>query len=184
MGVFGIRGGRAVGLLLNNWKFFRKSLDESTSKAEDFAEIMKRIAEDNIPGLAKKVANAFKAIGFVFLNEFETPFMSMLKRVEDALDIFRSEEEIRSALGETTKVQATAKALPSYGGALGAYGASRLFGGSFQIQQVQQQAQILPGRNAEILDGYHLKREGLRQQVLSRMVVQLFRGLHGRGVAV
>ena len=123
--IFGIRGGRAVQLLLTNFSFFKKSLDESKNGAEGFAEVMKRIQQDTIPGLGQKIKNTFQAIWFDVLNDFETPFKSMLKNISKALDEFRANQKTKGLLGETTLPQQISRV----GGAGGAGLAALLLGG-------------------------------------------------------
>jgi len=134
MSVFGIRGGRAVGLLLTNYKFFNDSLKKGTENAKDFAEIMKRIAEDNIEGMATKIRNSLSSVWMDVLDDWETPFMAMLKRFSTGLDEFRAREKSKKWQGLTTTASATAKSVPQFGGAGLAFLAGRNLPGFKQLQ--------------------------------------------------
>lgn len=119
MSTFGIRGGRAVALLLTNYEFFKKSLDDVTTKSKDFAEVMKILAEDNIPAIGIKIKNSFTTIWADVLDQWETPFKQFLKNIQGALDDFRAEEKAKKFFGETTTAEGFAKAAPGFAGGLG-----------------------------------------------------------------
>ena len=129
MSVFGIRGGRAVGLLLTNFKFFKDSIKKTGAEAEDFAEIMKTMAEDNIPAVAQKIKNSFGGIWQDVLNQWEPAFMQFLKKIQGALDDFRASETVRQVTGGQTRAQGIAQGVPQVaGGAVGLLAARGLPG--------------------------------------------------------
>ena len=92
MSTFGIRGGRAVGLLINNYQKFKDVLAATGKESKDFAEIMKRMAEDNIPAQARKIRDSFTGIWMGVLDQVETPWMNFLKRIYDNLENFRARQ--------------------------------------------------------------------------------------------
>ena len=120
MSTFGIRGGRAVGLLLNNYEAFKRVLDETKTKSLDFAEVMRRIAEDNIPAQAKKIRDSFTGIWMGVLNEVEKPWMSFLKNIFDQLERFRAHETYKKLSGESTLGERLQKSVPAAGVGVGA----------------------------------------------------------------
>ena len=102
MRTFGIRGGRAVGLLINNWEAFQTTLDNTKNGADDFAEIMRRMAEDNIPAQARKIRDSFTGIWKGVLDEVKEPWMNFLKRIFNALERFRTNEQIKKLSDKAT----------------------------------------------------------------------------------
>jgi len=122
---FGIRGGRAVGLLLNNFVAFEKVLKNTLDGdvITDFAEIMRRMAEDNIPAQAKKIRDSFTGIWMGVLDEVEEPWMNFLKNIFDNLEEFRARQQMLkdSGRGDESLGQRLQKSVPAAGVGVGAF---------------------------------------------------------------
>ena len=167
MATFGIRGGRAVGLLLTNYEVFKKSLKDTKTQAEDFGKIMRVIAEDNIPAAATKIKNSFTAIWMDVLDDVKPPFMNFLTDIQDQLDKFRAHQEVLKLSGKTTAGAALATSAPQFG-----IGAAAFFAG-----------RALPGRNRLLGISAEAEERSIelsQKAISSRLIQQQPRGAGGR----
>lgn len=165
MRTFGIRGGRAVGLLLNNFEFFNETLVKTAGNAEDFARIMRRIQEDTIPGVASKIKNQFTAIWKDILDGFAPEFKKTLDKISQALDEFRAKQKAKGILGQKTLADGVRVGAPAAAQGVGAFLLGRGIPGQLRFREAGQLAQ----QQADAANrGFHLQRQGLGAKELAK----------------
>lgn len=81
MGVFGIRGARAVGVILNRFNEWKKTVEASDATFSNFARNMRREIEDTLPRQLKKFGNLIKTTITPALETAFAPMLYTLKQI-------------------------------------------------------------------------------------------------------
>ena len=93
MDVFGLRGGRAVGVILNRYERWLKTVNKGKDDFEGFAELMREQFEDTLPRQLGILGNNIRVAFVEGFEESGNALTRFLKKVNESIEKGRKERE-------------------------------------------------------------------------------------------